>query len=76
MVRRIQQRVTAVSIVAALIVTVCVPKVTCVVDLFPFGPGEGDLTLPKGEDAAVMVTLTGAPFRMYEKDHTQISVGS
>ena len=71
--RRVQQLVpTFVGI--AVLLTVYVPEVACVGVFYPYGFDEGDLALAKGEDDAVMVTLMNAPFRMYEKSHTKISV--
>lgn len=66
-------KVMAMSFAAAL---VFLPMVTCIADFYKFGVDEGDATLPKSEDAGVMITLKGAPFRMYEKSFTELSVGS
>ena len=43
-------------------------------EFFKFGVSEGDLTLAKAEDAAVMVALKYAPFMMYGKSYFKIVV--
>lgn len=43
-------------------------------DLFPFGPGEGDETVPSGNDAAVTVPLD-VPITFYGEPRQSIMVG-
>lgn len=62
---------TAMAFAAALLM---LPMVACAADFYKFGASEGDATLAKAEDAAVFITLKGAPFRMYEKSFDQIVV--
>lgn len=44
------------------------------VDVFPFGPGEGDATVPSGNDAAVTVALD-VPIMFYGELRQSITVG-
>lgn len=44
------------------------------VDVFPFGPGEGDATVPSGNDAAVTVALD-VPIMFYGELRQSIIVG-
>ena len=64
--------VRVMSLVAALLMLPLVASSAD--DFYDYGIDHDDLSLAKGEDAAVMVALKGAPFRMYEKSFTQISV--
>lgn len=64
--------VVAVSFTTALLM---LPTATHAVDFYRFGTSEGDTTLAKTEDAAVMISLTNAPFMVYGESYTQISVG-
>ena len=50
------------------------PMAASVPEFFKFGVGEGDSTLVKAEDAAVMITLKYAPFTMYGKSYFKIVV--
>lgn len=44
------------------------------VDVFPFGPGQGDETVPSGNDESVTVTLD-APILFYGELRDSITVG-
>ena len=55
-------------------VLLLLPMVACLPEFFKFGIGEGDSTLVKAEDAAVMITLKYAPFMMYGKSYFKIVV--
>lgn len=44
-------------------------------DLFPFGPGEGDETVPSGNDDAVTVPLD-VPIMFYGEPRQSIEVGT
>ena len=64
--------VVKVVLAAALLL---LPMVACSPKFFKFGVSEGDSTLAKAEDAAVMITLKYAPFMMYGKSYFKIVVG-
>lgn len=50
------------------------PMVACLPEFFKFGVSEGDSTLVKAEDAAVVITLKYVPFMMYGKSYFKIVV--
>lgn len=59
------------TLVTALLL---LPMAASLPEFFKFGVSEGDSTLVKAEDAAVMVTLKYAPFMMYGKSYFKIVV--
>jgi hypothetical protein len=62
------------AIVVAAAGLLLLPMATSLPEFFKFGVGEGDSTLVKAEDAAVMITLKYAPFIMYGKSYFKIVV--
>ena len=60
------------AVVAAALLLL--PMAASLPEFFKFGVSEGDSTLVKAEDAAVMITLKYAPFMMYRKSYFKIVV--
>jgi hypothetical protein len=61
-------------VAAAAGLLLLLPMAASLPEFFKFGVSEGDSTLVKAEDAAVMITLKYAPFMMYGKSYFKIVV--